>query len=291
MTESDNVPIFGGELPNLLPLRPALNISMNPKLHIAGPCGHCASRKEEERLKSSSARAGRPQWRSASCRLISRGGKGNQGVIQSQQMKLFLEQDRNNTQVDEQGFVNEGRSFHMKRMDCEEFQNLKKAREKKKRLKCQNRGVDNSRGTFYSTIEEKIIKVNRKEKQYQRSTRYHFTPPKLSFQSEEIIRTILQFSYIHRTLQAFSTAEPTEKLLSAPSFQIQLFVGSVSNSETPWERERENLEPLTLSGDAFNPSILSKTIFKTNYFFLEKFAFYLSLHICLLVFKLWMQLY
>lgn len=48
-------------------------------------------------------------------------------------MKLFLEQDRNNTQVDEQGFVNEGRSFHMKRMDCEEFQNLKKARGKKKK--------------------------------------------------------------------------------------------------------------------------------------------------------------
>lgn len=47
-------------------------------------------------------------------------------------MKLFLEQGRNNTKVDEQGFVNEGRSFHMKRMDCEEFQNLKKAREKKK---------------------------------------------------------------------------------------------------------------------------------------------------------------
>lgn len=47
------------------------------------------------------------------------------------------------------------------------FRTLKRQGEKKKRLKCQNRGVDNSRGTFYSTIEEKLIKVNRKEKQYQ----------------------------------------------------------------------------------------------------------------------------
>lgn len=36
----------------------------------------------------------------------------------------------------------------------------------------------------------------------------------------------------------------------------------------------ENLEPLTLFGDAFNPSILPKTIFKTNYIFLiERICF------------------
>lgn len=45
-------------------------------------------------------------------------------------MKLFLELGRNKTLVDEQGFVNEARSLYMKRMDCEEFQNFKKVREK-----------------------------------------------------------------------------------------------------------------------------------------------------------------
>lgn len=45
-------------------------------------------------------------------------------------MKLFLELGRNKTVVDEQGFVTEARSLHMKKMDCEEFQNLKKASKK-----------------------------------------------------------------------------------------------------------------------------------------------------------------
>lgn len=47
MTESDNVPFFwGGKgLPSLLPLRPALNVPMDSRLDIAGPCGHCLSRK------------------------------------------------------------------------------------------------------------------------------------------------------------------------------------------------------------------------------------------------------
>lgn len=60
MTKSDNVPFFG-ELPNLLPLRPALNIPMDPKHHLAGLCGHCVSRREGGRLKSLSAGAGKPQ--------------------------------------------------------------------------------------------------------------------------------------------------------------------------------------------------------------------------------------
>lgn len=46
------------------------------------------------------------------------------------EMKLFLELGRNKTVADEQGFVIEDRSLHMKRMDCGENQNLKKAGKK-----------------------------------------------------------------------------------------------------------------------------------------------------------------
>lgn len=128
-------------LPTLLPLRPALNIPMDPKLHLAGLCGHCAPRREGGSLPLQEQ--GGP-----SEALISRGGKGNRGVIQSLEMKLFLELGRNKTVVDEQGFVNEARSLHMKRMDCEEFQNLK--RQEKKCLKGQNRGCGQfQRGLFF----------------------------------------------------------------------------------------------------------------------------------------------
>lgn len=172
------------------------------------------------------------------------------------------------------------------------FRTLKRQGKKKKRLKCQNRGVDNSRGTFYSTIEEKLIKVNRKEKQYQNKDQpdtisphqnSHFSLKKSSEQSSNShISTGHYKPFLLQNLQK----NYSQHLPSKSSYLLAL-----SPTLKHHERERENLEPLTLSGDAFNPSILSKTIFKTNYFFLEKFAFYLSLHICLLVFKLWMQLY
>lgn len=50
------------------------------------------------------------------------------------EMKLFVELGRNKTVVDEQGFVIEDRSLHMKRIDCGEIQNLKKAGKKKSKV-------------------------------------------------------------------------------------------------------------------------------------------------------------
>lgn len=77
---------------------------------------------------------------------MSRGEKGNQEVIQSLEMKLFLELGRNKPVAYEQGFVNEARSLHMKRMDCEEFQNYCKG----KGEKSQNRGYGQfQRGLFF----------------------------------------------------------------------------------------------------------------------------------------------
>lgn len=86
------------------------------------------------------------------------------------------------------------------------------------------------------------------------------------FHFVKIIQTTLHFSQIHGTGQALSPAE-LQKTHSAPSLQLWQSVASLSNPEIPGGRTMQNLEPLTLRGDVFNPSILPKTTFKLKHLF------------------------
>lgn len=135
--------------------------------------------------------------------------------------------------------------------------------------------MGNSRGVFSSTIEEKLIKENRGKK--------------ISIKIQHINQpdTILPHQNPHFSLKKSSEQSSNSHISTGQynPFPLQNLQRSKSQhlpfksryllapSPTLKHHDREP-GASDLSGDTFNPSILSKTIFKMNYIFLiEKNCF------------------